>query len=184
MNASAGNVNLLVDTTEFGVFTFAQTAVSSTTVDAGDLYVGPSKVTVSGTLRSGANGAAISGGTVTFAGRRTTTNASGRFTLTDVAYAPSAPSAFLGLVGAARATGFLLGEFTTQGAVPTNGVLELGDVSLSPESDPTPPGLPFNVLGTVSPFADASGTVVSLSQNGTEVRRTSVANDATYGFWV
>lgn len=184
VDARAGTETVLIDTPSFGVFSFTGTAVSEVTTDLGDLYVGPQRVTLTGILRSGTAGAVISGGTVTFGGRRANTDANGRFTLSDVAYAPDTTAAFLGIVGTARAPGFIAGEFTTQGRTPTAGALDLGEVLLTPESDPSPPGLPFTIFGTVSPFSAAPGTVVSLRSGTTEVRRTTVGNDATYGFWV
>lgn len=184
VEARAGVETVLVDTSSFGVFSFTGTAVSDATTDLGDLYVGPQRVTLTGTLRNSSTGAAVSGGTVTFAGRRATTNASGGFTLSDVAYAPDTTAAFLGIVGTARATGFIAGEFTTQGRTPTGGTLALGEVLVTPESDPNPPGLPYTIFGSVSPFSAAPGTVVSLRLGNTEVRRTTVGSDATYGFWV
>ena len=68
--------------------TFTFTAATANR-DLGDLYIGPETVSVRGRAVSSSGGAAIAGGAVTFAGRSATTDASGVFILTQVAYDPA-----------------------------------------------------------------------------------------------
>jgi hypothetical protein len=64
------------------------------------------------------------------------------------------------------------------------GVVTVDDILISPNSDPNPPGPPFNVWGRVSPGADAPGTIATLSQGGNPVRVVNVGSDGLYKFWV
>ena len=183
--SGSGSVSLLVDTAAFGVFSFPETAVSGVTTDVGDLFVGPERVSVTGTVRDAASGAGLPGALLDFGGRRAVSNADGSFTIADVAYSSASTAGFLGLVGNARKDGYVAVQFTANNNLPNGGTVSIGDVLLSANSDPSPPGLPFTVFGTVSPNALAVGAIVHLyDATGTEVRRFTVGNDAQYRFFV
>lgn len=167
----------------FGVFTFAIPAGSGV-VDIGDLWIGPERVTVVGAVRNATNNAPVSGATVNFAGRQGVTNAAGAFTLSEVAYTSANQAAFWGIAGSARAPGFFRREFSAQPNVAVGGVVNVGDVLLTPLSDPNPPGSPFNIWGIVSAPGGAVGSVVRLRQGGVDVRVANVGSDGRYFFFV
>lgn len=185
VSAKPGTSTVSVDTPSFGVFVFdTPPAVSGGTVDAGDLYVGPERVTVTGTVTN-PSGAALAGASITFGGRRATTGADGRFTLNEVAYSSASPAGFLGLIGTATRTDYVAAQFGPNGDQPTNGTLDIGTIVLSPQSDPTPPGTPFTIYGFVRPSNRAVGAVASLRDaGGTEVRRFTIGTNAQYAFFV
>lgn len=178
-----GTTSLTVDNGVAPLWNFTIPAVNGTT-DVGDLWVGPQRVTVTGTVRDAATNNPISGATVRFAGRVGTTNASGVFSLANVAYADSTQTAFWGIAGTAVATGYFLNEWSTAPNTATAGVVTVGDVLLTPESDPTPPGPPYNIWGAVSAPGGAAGSVVRLKQGGTDVRLVNVGSDGRYRFFV
>lgn len=166
------------------LWTFPISPAVSGNTDVGDVWIGPERVTLTGTIVNGTNSAPIAGAVVKFAGKIGTTNASGVFSLTDVAYSSATQTAFWGIIGTATATGFFLQEFSAQPFLASGGVVDVGQVLLTPTSDPNPPGTPFNVWGIVSAPGGASGSVVRLKQGGLDVRLVNVGADGRYVFFV
>lgn len=186
--SNTGPVNLLVDTAAFGVFTFGQTALSGATTDVGDLFVGPEKVSVTGTVRDAGSGAGLANVALDLGGRRAVSNSDGTFAIPDVAYSSASTAGFLGLVGNARRDGYVGVQFTANNNLPSGGnggTVAIGDILLSANSDPSPPSLPFTIFGTVSPGTLAPGAIVHLvNSSGVEVRRFTVGSDSQYRFFV
>jgi|GEM_PF-945596 len=180
----AGTTTVTVDTmSAFGVFTFAIPAVTGTQ-DVGDLWVGPSKVTVAGKVIDAATNAPVSGATVSFAGVNGVTAADGTFSLPGVAYPTSNFASFFGIVGNVRSPNYFANTFSTQPNMAVNGVVTVSDILLTPLSSNTPPPAPYNIWGKITPTAIAGGTTVTLLQNGTAVRETQADNTGAYYFWV
>lgn len=177
-----GATTVTVETTDFGTWTFTVPALNADT-ELGDLWVGPNRVTVTGTVRDSSNDAPVSGVAVNFGGRRGTTNASGVFTLTEVAYANAAPEGIANIQGTATAEGYIPGVFSAETTASGGGV-NIGDVILTPSGDENPPPGPYNIWGKVLPEAQAVGTTVTLSQGGVATRTYTVGNDGRYYFWV
>lgn len=165
-------------------FTYTFAPLTQNVNDVGDLWVGPEKVQVTGTVQNASNNAGVPGASVTFAGQRAITDASGNFTVTQVAYSSANTSSFLGLIGRVEATGFLANEFSTGGNTATGGVVNIGTILVSPIDSSDPPPLPYNIWGLITPSASAPGTIVKLKLGGTEVRRFTVGVNARYQFWV
>lgn len=151
--------------------------------DIGDLTIGPSKISVTGFVKSTVDDSPISGATVNLAGKTATTAADGRYTLTEVAYDASSPSAFLSLLGIAGKTAFFARQFSPD-AGPSGGVATVSDIQLQPDDGGTPIDPPFVIFGTVGPSGVASGSTVDLVQGSTVIRRFAVGADRKYGFWV
>lgn len=169
-------------TSGFGSFTFTFPAATATT-DLGDLYVGPEKVRVTGTVRNSVTNAVIPNATISYAGRNATTNASGQFTLVDVAYSSATQTGFWGIFGNVAATGFFASDFTANGKTASSGSVTVDDISLVPVSD-DPPGTPYNIYGQVLPAATGESATVTLSQGATTVRTTTAGTNGTFFFWV
>lgn len=184
--ASAGASSITIDTHSqaLGVWTFTFPAVPTGVTDLGDLWVGPERVTVQGTIRDSTNSNPVSGATVSFGGRTATTNASGLFSLVDVAYSSATQTAFWGIVGTVRAAGYFATDFSTQPNVAAGGVVSLGDIFITPTSDPNPPGPPYNIWGLVSAAGGPQGAVVRLKVGGNDVRVFNVGADGKYLFFV
>lgn len=183
--AAIGTTSLSVDTLQnnFGIWTFTFPPTTGTT-DVGDLWVGPEKVVVQGIVRNASTNNPLPGATVTFAGRTATTDGSGQFTLVDVAYSSSNQTAFWGIAGRVRATGFVATEWSTQPYLAIGGVVTVDDILLTPESDPNPPPPPFNIWGRVLPDNQAQGTIATLLENGNPVRIYNVGSEGVYRFWI
>lgn len=168
-------------------FTYRFEPLNSTQNDVQTLWVGPQKVTLRGTIRNAASNDPIANALIRFGGQFARTNATGQFSVVDLAYHPTNTAGFLGLVGQAEATNFLLNEFTTNGNLATgSGIVEIGDVLLTPIDSNVPPPSPFTIWGNVLPAPSASGTVVSLrdQSSGSIVRTFTVGGDGRYQFWV
>jgi hypothetical protein len=178
-----GTSELLVNTPSFGAWRFTISAATGTT-DAGDLWVGPSRVTVTGRTIDAANSAPIANATVNFGGRRGLTNSVGTFSLSEVAYDPASQVAFWGIRGEARATGFFQTSWSAQPNVAVSGRVIVADVLMTRTSSDVPPPLPFNLWGRVAPAANAPGSIATLKRAGTPVRVYNVGSDNTYYFWV
>lgn len=185
LEVAKGTSSLLIDTLGLGFGAFTYTFPGATDVaDVGDLWIGPEKVTVEGTVRNAANNNPIAGAAVSFAGRHGTTDANGHFSLPNVAYSSATQTAFWGILGTVKATGFLKTDFSTQPNTAVSGVVTIGDVLMTPESDPNPPGPPYNIWGVVSAPGGASGAIIRLKQSGVDVRVYNVAADGRYYFFV
>jgi hypothetical protein len=182
-NVASGAALLVVDTLSAGgVFNFNVAPVTATT-DLGDLYVGPQKVSLTGTVRSAASAEPVPNALVSFAGRTALTNAQGVFVLTQVAYSSQTTAVFEGIVGSARANTFFPTNFNAFGT-PVAGVIALDDILLTPATDTTPPPVPYNIYGRVSPSSSAPGTTVTLLEGGTPARQVTVGSDGFYFFWM
>ncbi len=179
----SGTTSLTVDTlSSFGVFVFTIPPVTADT-DAGDLWVGPEKVTVTGTVRNSTDSTPVANAAVSFGGVLGKTNANGVFTLANVAYSTDSIQGFFSVVGSARATGFFASNFSaTQPAV--SSVVTVDDILLTPSTDTTPPPGPYNIWGRINPSSLAAGTLVTLSQSGNAIRQFTVGSDGKYFFWV
>lgn len=162
-------------------FTFTVPALTADT-DLGDLWIGPEKVTVVGKVLSAADGAPVSGALVRFGGQTGLSGADGSFSLSPVAYSKDDLGVFLGIEGQASRPGFLAGSFLAQSEA-VGGVVDVGEVLLTPESSNEPPGLPTNLFGRVFPAEDAPGTVITLLQGGNPIRQATVGSDQRYRFW-
>lgn len=183
LSAPNGTSSLIVDNGIPPAFVFSIQPVNGNT-DVGDLWVGPEQVTLTGTIRDATTNNPIPGATVRFGGREGATNASGVFSLSNVAYSSATQTAFWGIVGDARATNYFRAEFSAQPNVAVSGVVSIGDVLMTPTSDPNPPGTPFNIWGIVTAPGGATGAVVRLKQSGVDVRVFNVGADGRYLFFV
>jgi hypothetical protein len=185
LRAPTNATSLVVNPVGYPVFTFTFPPATTATTDVGDLWVGPQTVIVTGLVRDAASGNAVSNAQVSFGGQNAVTDSSGQFALANVAYSATSPAGFLGLTGNVAATGFFPNQFTSNGNLATAGQVFVGEILLTPLSDPTPPGLPFNVWGRITPQAQASGTIVSVfDSTNTLVRRYTVGSDSRYQFWL
>lgn len=181
----AGTTSLTVDTrnSSFGVWVFTVPTVTGTT-DVGDLWVGPEKVTVTGTVRDSTSNNPVANTTINFAGRTAVSNGSGVFALQNVAYATSSTASFAGITGSATATGYFLSSFTAGNNVAAAGVVTVDDILITPSTDSNPPSTPYNIFGKVSPSNLALGTTVTVSQGGTPFRQAAVGTDDRYYVWL
>lgn len=188
LGGPSGATQLLVSSPSllgYPVFTYTFAPLTQTQNDVGDLWIGPEQVTVSGVVQNAADNTPIANATVRFAGQFATTDSTGTFHIQHVAYSSANTVSFLGLTGRAEATNFLANEFTPNGNTAIAGDVNIGTILLTPVDSDTPPPLPYNIWGIISPSGLASGTIVSLKDSGgTVVRRFTVGADARYQFWV
>ncbi len=185
LSAPKNTTQLSVDTfnPNLGVWTFTFPPANGVT-DVGDLWVGPERVTLTGKVRDSTTANPVAGASVSFAGRSATSAADGSFSLLDVAYSSATQTAFWGIVGTVRATGYFRTDFSAQPNLAVGGVVDVGDVFLTPLSDPNPPGPPFNIWGIVTASGGPQGAIVRLKQNGNDVRVFNVGADGKYLFFV
>ena len=184
LTAPTGSTTITVDTrSPSGVWVFTVPPVTGVT-EVGDLWVGPDRVTLTGTVRNSADSSPLANATVTFGGRTGLTDANGVFTLPEVAYSSVNQAAFWGIPGSARATGFFRSDFSAAPNLPVAGVVSVGDIFLVPTSDPNPPGVPFNIWGQVTAPGGPIGAIVRLKENGSDVRVFNVGADGRYFFFV
>jgi hypothetical protein len=116
------------------------------TVDLGDLYVGVRTIAVQGRIVDALTQQPVGEATVSLLGQRAQSNpTTGRFTLNGIAYDPEG---VLDPEGEVRKTGYLPRRFLADQPV-IDGVMEIGDLLLLPETDDNPPGQPGNVRGVV-----------------------------------
>jgi hypothetical protein len=116
------------------------------TVDLGDLYVGRQTIAVQGRIVDALTQQPVGEATVSLLGQRAQSNpTTGRFTLNGVAYDPEG---VLDPEGEVRKAGYLPRRFLADQPV-INGVMDVGDLPLLPETDDNPPGQPGNVRGVV-----------------------------------
>lgn len=181
---NSGTSSITVDTnSSFGAFTFS-IPTATATEDVGNLYVGPDKVTITGTVVDASTGNPITGATVNFAGVLGTTNASGQFSLPNVAYPTANFAAFAGIVGSVRDTSYFANTFLLGTSTATNGSIDAGTILLTPLSGGTPPGAPTNIYGAVGPSNLGPGSTVTLAEAGTSVRQVIADSTGAYSFWV
>ncbi|MCW5943069.1 MAG: hypothetical protein KIS66_12615 [Fimbriimonadaceae bacterium] len=180
-----GATQVTIDSrSDSGTWTYTFPPATSATNDVGDLYIGPARVSVTGLVKSAVDDSPISGATVSFAGRSGTTNAAGRFTLADVAYYAADLNGFWGIEGAVRASGYFVSTFRAEPSAAAGAVVTLDDLLLIPTSDASPPDVPYNVWGRVSPSAQSPGTVVTVVEGGTNVRSFTVGANGLYWLWL
>lgn len=186
MDVPAGATSLTVTFTPTGgspvvrTFTFA---AATADIDLGDLYIGPSQVTVSGTVVDSTDQSPVANASVSIAGRSGKTNANGQFSVTGVAYSSTTLAVFLGLQGTVRATNYFDGFFNPPSGA-SSGVVNVGVLNLIPTGSTTPPGLPYNLSGSVLPTASSVGAVVQ-AKIGSAVIRTATADGAgRYEMWL
>jgi hypothetical protein len=148
--------------------------------DLGDVYIGPQTVRVVGRVVSAADGRPIAQALVTLAGRRARSGADGRFTLNDVAYSATNLAVFLGLQGRVTASGFFARLFSPSGAA-VSGVVQVGDVAMTPDGAVDPPPPPANIVGAVGP--DGGLAQVRLLQGATVLREVRADGLGRYQLW-
>lgn len=186
IEAQSGTSSLLVLYTPSGgstvSFRFDIPAITGD-ADVGTLWIGPEKITVTGKVISSATNAPVTAATVSFGGKIGTTNASGVFSLTDVAYSSQNSGAFLGIEGTVTADGFLAQTFFPEN-LPSGGLATFADIAITPLSSNEPPTTPANILGQITPVDKAPGTIATLLLNGTAVRQFTVGSDGGYRFFV
>lgn len=188
MGGSKGETTLLVtppSLLSYPVFTYTFQPLNQSQNDVGDLWIGPEKVEVTGVVQNAADNLPIANAKVRFAGQFGTTDSTGTFHVQQVAYSSANTTSFLGITGQVDATNFLSNQFTPNGNTAISGVVNVGTILLTPVDSNTPPPLPYNIWGIISPSGLASGTIVTLKDSGgTPVRRFTVGTDARYQFWV
>ncbi|MFN7172879.1 MAG: hypothetical protein ACK4P3_08880 [Fimbriimonadaceae bacterium] len=186
VEANEGATSLNVSTpgtVGYGNWSFTTEPIVGT-VDVGDLWVGPERVQLQGRVIDVLTNQPVAGAVVKFAGRMGTTNSSGRFTLSEVAYTSQTQATFWGIPIQVSAATYVSSEFSAEPNVAIEGVVEVGDLGITPIGDDTPPGIPFNIWGRINPLSAAPGTTVRCLQNGTEIRQFTVGSDGRYFLWV
>jgi hypothetical protein len=163
------------------LFAFSFSPITSDT-NVGDLWIGPTKISVTGRAVDSNTLQPISGVTATLGGISTVSASNGTFTFSGVAY--SASGLFPNMPGTLSATNYIGANFNPGSNALSGGVVSVGDIGLVPSSSTTPPGSPYNLWGRVSPLASSPGATVTLSVSGTAYQSTTVASDGTYHFWV
>lgn len=185
-NAPVGVTTLTVNTnSSAGVWTFTIPAsTTGNTLDVGELWVGPQRVTLTGSVLDSSTNNPVAGATVKFGGAVGTTNASGIFSLSPVAYPNTNFAAFWGIVGNVTASSYFANTFSASPNTSVSGTVTVASVLLTPLSNTTPPPPPYNVWGRITPTAEGAACQVTLLQNGTAVRKTVADSTGTYYFWV
>lgn len=149
----------------------------------GDLYIGPETVTVRGTVVDSSSSSPVPGAKVSIAGKNATTNSSGLFSITGVAYSSTNQAVFFGLQGVVSSTNYFDGYFSPSSSA-AGGIVDVGTVSVTPKGSTTPPGLPYNVSGALLPTGSGGGATV-VAKVGTSVIRTTTADvTGTYKMWL
>jgi len=182
LNVALGATTLVVLHPVFPTFTFTFPPITTDTT-LGDFWIGPETVTIVGTVIHSQTSEPIPDALVLFAGKRATTNQDGEFTLTGVAYDSQNDFVFQGILGTVQKSGFLTTQFTAN-QNPVGGVITLPAILLAPVSDPNPPGPPYNLWGVVTVQGEPpTGTIVTLLDSGTPIRRYNVGSDGRYFLW-
>ena len=184
LTAAVGETSVTVSYSNGGppiVFTFSFPPASGT-VDLGDVYIGPEKVTVHGTVKDASDDSLLPGALVKLAGRSATTDANGEFNLLNVAYSSSNSAAFGDLIGEVSKPLYVTRQFNPP-TVAIGGVVEVGSLLISPESQDQPPPFPANVTGTVLPVNFGAGSTVQLLQGVTVIRTTTADGSGQFGFF-
>lgn len=138
---------LTVEAPGYPTFTFTLPSLRTDQVnDLGVIYVGPQKVAVQGRIIHALEQSPVGGATVSLLGQRTSSNETdGKFTLNDV---PFDPAGVLDPEGLVEKVGFVPQRFLVD-VPPIDGIIQLGDIAIAPQSDDNPPNVPGNVRGTV-----------------------------------
>ena len=180
--AALGSTSVVV-LSAFPTITFLIPAIVSAT-DLGDMWIGPQTVTVQGSVINANTGDPIDAATVRFAGHVTTTNSSGFFSISGVAFDPGSEFVFFGIVGKIQKTGFVPADFNSNQS-PISGIVTLPPISIAPVSDPSPPGSPGNLIGIVSlqGGGNPSGATVTLLDGASPIRQVTVGTDGRYKIW-
>lgn len=184
LTAPRSSNSIGVQTAAYGAWSFPLPTVSSATYDAGDLYIGPQRVTVRGTARDSVSDEPVSGAQVSFGGRTAVSGANGTFAITGVAYAKDNTSGFFGIVGDISATGYITQPFDAANIEASGGVVQVGDVRLVPTSDTAPPDGPYDITGTVDRSGATGALVVELLEGGNVIRTAPTRTDDRFYFWV
>ncbi|MBX3096842.1 MAG: hypothetical protein KF812_08270 [Fimbriimonadaceae bacterium] len=150
--------------------------------DLGDLYIGPETVSVTGVIRDSTTSSPVAGAVVSLGGKRTSSAADGRFTLTQVAYSSNGQAVFFGLQGTVERSGYFNGFFSP-GSAPVGGVVDVGTISLTPEGGSEPPPLPFNISGQVLPSGSGAFAAVELRSGPNVIRTGTATATGTFTFW-
>lgn len=127
--------------------------------DLGVLYVGPEKVAVQGRIVNALDQKPVGGATITLLGQRTlSSDTDGKFTLNEV---PFDREGILDAEGQIEKTGFVPQRFLVD-TPPIDGIIQLGDIVIAPESEGNPPDVPGNVRGIVRVAGDSNpiGTLI------------------------
>lgn len=172
---------LIVNTTPTRSFTVP---VSSSNVDLGDLYVGPSSVTLNGKVLDSASAAPVPGATVRFAGRSGVTDTAGLFSIPNVAYDPASTAGFVSIVGTLVKSGYFDGTFTAANATISGSTVTVVDSNLVPQGSSNPPSYPYTLYGKVNPVGTSTGAIVDVFSGTTKIRSFSVGSDGNYYIWV
>lgn len=184
LTVPAGSTQLTVTFTPPGTAPIVRTftiPVSSTDIDLGDIYIGAEEVTIAGQVTDSTSSVPIAGAQVTIGGRTALSGADGRFAVTNVAFSSNTVSVFLGLQGSITRTSYFSSFFNPPSG-PSNGIVDVGTISLVPTGSTTPPPLPNNVTGSIV-TGGANATVRVLS--GASVIRTTTANaSGGFSFWI
>ncbi len=151
--------------------------------DVGDLYIGPSVVTISGRAVDSQSGSPISGGLVTIGGRQAFTQSNGTFNVTNVAFSASNTTVFLGLDGVVSASNYFARHFNPP-SLPVAGIVQVGDVALTPFGSVDPPPPPYNLQGNILPSVDAPGSTVQIKIGASILRTVIVDTDGKFQFWL
>lgn len=186
MNVPSGSNSLTVTFTPSGgspvIRTFSFPSATSD-LDLGDIYIGPAEITMTGTIVSSTDQSPVGNATVSIAGRSGITNSNGQFSIPGVAYSSTNLAVFLGLQGTVTATNYFTGFFNPPSGA-SGGSVNVGVIAITPTGTSTPPGLPYNVSGSVLPTATGAGATVQ-AKVGSSVIRFATANGAgRYELWL
>lgn len=185
-DADAGVTTLTVTYVPTGGSAIVRTftiPAGSGSLDLGDLYIGPQVVTLNGRVVDVSTNKAISGATVSIAGRTAKTNSSGNFSIANVAYSATNPAVFLGLEGTVNAPGYFARSFNPP-TLATGGIVQVGTISLTPEGSDDPPPPPFDVQGTVTPASQGANAIVVAKQGASVLRRTTADSNGRFTLWL
>jgi hypothetical protein len=185
LSASPATTSITVDATKAGYGAWSFTFVgSSGTVDLGQLWVGPTRVTLTGKVIDSTTGVSVAGAAVSFAGLTTATANDGTFSLYPVPYNGADLPVFWGIAGSVTATSYFTETFTAGDQRVSAGIVAVGDILITPSNNPNPPGQPYSITGYVEPIGNSTGTVVTLLSSGTPVRVFNVGANGQYFFWI
>jgi len=172
-----------VVTGSYGTWTFTFPP-SASDLDLGDLWVGPQKIVLSGTVKDSATNLPVSNALVAFGGRSARTNGAGVFSLADVAYSTASQTGFWSIEGRVQADGYFANGFTANGKVAAAGTVNVGTVQLVASGSSTPPGGPYNVYGIARAAGIGVPATIDIFKGATEVRQVTASADGRYYVWL